>query len=123
MLIENVGESGQAGVQMQMDGESKEVVVVNGVVRWDVDEMGKCWRVGRVGGERDGLCIGAVDFGAVADLTTLCDSDCVPNQKHALARGSCTCARASARKFELVKVTKNVRAGNALTLRKSRKTR
>lgn len=75
MLIENVGESGQAGVQMQMDGESKEVVVVNGVVRWDVDEMGKCWRVGRVGGERDGLCIGAVDFGAVADLTTLCDSD------------------------------------------------
>lgn len=29
MLIENVGESGQAGVQMQMDGESKDVDVAS----------------------------------------------------------------------------------------------
>lgn len=29
MLIENVGEIGQAGVQMQMDGESKDVVVAS----------------------------------------------------------------------------------------------
>lgn len=42
MLIENVGESGQAGVQMQMDGESKDVGVGSKwVVRWDVDEMGE----------------------------------------------------------------------------------
>lgn len=53
MFFENVGESGQDGVLVQMDGESKDVVVAS---KWgwalSVDGMGEWWEVGELGSGR-----------------------------------------------------------------------